>query len=373
MNKDHRFQRVAIKNFAEVITGGTPSTVINEYWDDGTIPWLNSGELNNRYITQSSNYITESGLKNSNAKIMPPGTVMIALTGATTGVTALLQIEACANQSVTGILPSDNHDPKYLYFYLSSLRQQILDKSWGGAQKHISQGYVKEIEVPFPPLDEQRRIAAILDKADAIRQKRQESIRLTEEFLRSTFLELFGDPVTNPKGWKIEPLENLVNFTTGKLDSNAAVKGGAYPFFTCSREDLQIDNYAFDCEALLLAGNNASADYSVKYYKGKFNAYQRTYVITMSRLSLSYRYMQYALEMKLQDMKRLSKGTNTKYLTLGILNQLEFQIPDEKSQRLFDRIIASLGRHSIIQNDALKLSETNFTALVQSAFRGELS
>lgn len=203
MSKGHGLPHIAIKDFAEVVTGGTPSTVIKEYWENGKIPWLNSGELNNRFITNSSNYITEAGLKNSNAKMMPLDTVLIALTGATTGVTALLKIEACANQSVTGILPSDNHDPKYLFFYLNSLRQQILDKSWGGAQKHISQGYVKEIEVPLPPLPEQRRIAAILDKADAVRRKRQESIRLTEEFLRSVFLDMFGDPVTNSKGWKV--------------------------------------------------------------------------------------------------------------------------------------------------------------------------
>lgn len=210
MIKDHHFPHVEIKDFAEVVTGGTPSTVISEYWDNGTIPWLNSGELNNRHITRSSNYITESGLKNSNAKVMPPDTVLIALTGATTGVTALLKIEACANQSVTGILPSNNHDPKFLYFYLSSLRQKILGKSWGGAQKHISQGYVKDIKVPLPSLDEQRRIAAILDKADAIRRKRQESIHLTEEFLRSTFLEIFGDPVLNPKGWDTVRMEDII-------------------------------------------------------------------------------------------------------------------------------------------------------------------
>lgn len=372
MSKSHSYQRFAIKDFAEVITGGTPSTAVNEYWERGIIPWLNSGELNSRYITKSSNFITESGLKNSNAKMMPPDTVLIALTGATTGVTALLKIEACANQSVTGILPSKNHDSQYLYFYLSSLRQKILDKSWGGAQKHISQGYVKDIEIPLPPLPEQRRIAAILDKADAIRRKRQESIRLMEEFLSSVFLDIFGDPVTNPRGWPVEPLEKLVNFTTGKLDSNAAVKDGAYPFFTCSKEDFRIDKWAFDCEALLLSGNNASADYSVKYCKGKFNTYQRRYVITMARPVLSYRYMQYALEMKLQDMKRLSKGKNTKYLTLGLLNQFKLQVPDRNVQIKFESLVNRIIDLTNTQNSSLLLTNSVFESCIQRAFRGGL-
>ncbi|MCF6178113.1 MAG: restriction endonuclease subunit S [Geopsychrobacter sp.] len=167
-------------------------------------------------------------------------------------------------------------------------------------------------------------------------------------------------------------MQSLVNFTTGKLDSNAAVPGGKHPFFTCSRENFEIDTFAFDCEALLLAGNNASADYSVKYYKGKFNAYQRTYVITMARDNLSIRYMQYALEMKLKDMKRLSKGTNTKYLTLGILNELKFQVPDEGTQAKFEEVKGSLECNKARHDNALLLAEDNFNSLVQRAFRGEL-
>ena len=103
-----------IEDFAEVTTGGTPATKVKAYWN-GDIPWLNSGELNRGVIDSSSNFITKQGLSNSATKMMPIDTVLIALTGATTGVTALLKIKACANQSVTGILPSQHHIPKYLY------------------------------------------------------------------------------------------------------------------------------------------------------------------------------------------------------------------------------------------------------------------
>lgn len=268
------------------------------------------------------------------------------------------------------IINSANLDLRYLYY---ALKQAKLDKhTITTSIPGLNRDDIYNTKIPLPLLGEQRRIAAILDKADVIRRKRQESIRLTEEFLRSTFLEMFGDPETNPKGWGVDPLEKLVNFTTGKLDSNAAVPGGSYPFFTCAREDYQIDTYAFDCEALLLAGNNASADYSVKHYKGKFNAYQRTYVITLARTDLTYRYMQYALEMKLQDMKRLSKGTNTKYLTLGILNQLQFQVPDKALQIKFELIKNSVTSHMMKQNESLALSNKTFESCVNRAFRGEL-
>ena len=105
------------------------------------------------------------------------------------------------------------------------------------------------------------------------------------------------------------------------------VENGRYPFFTCAKESYKIDSYAFDCEALLLAGNNAAGIYDVKHYKGKFNAYQRTYVLRLMNEKWSYILFKRQLEDKLQYLQSQSKGTNTRYLTLGILNELRFVVP----------------------------------------------
>src|SRR5262249_16193667 len=153
------------------------------------IPWLNSGELNKSVIRDSDNYITESGLNNSSAQMMPKNTVLIALTGATTGIAALLKIEACGNQSVTGILPSKSHDSNFVLHYLRTARSRIVAESWGGAQKHISQAYVKQLRVPFPPLSEQRRIAAILDQADELRSKRRATLKHVENLAKAIFFD----------------------------------------------------------------------------------------------------------------------------------------------------------------------------------------
>ena len=80
------------------------------------------------------------------------------------------------------------------------------------------------------------------------------------------------------QGWEIVSIGSICNIKTGKLDANASSEDGAYPFFTCSKEELRIDNYAYDCECVLIAGNG---DLNVKYYNGKFNAYQRTYIISL--------------------------------------------------------------------------------------------
>jgi len=261
-------------------------------------------------------------------------------------------------------------DLRWLTFLLATLGMTKLNRAAAIPGLNREDAYRQRLLLP--PLAEQKRIAAILDKADAIRRKRQAAIKLADDFLRATFLDMFGDPVTNPKGWDVKPFDELVNFTTGKLDSNAAVKGGSYPFFTCSRENFQIDTYAFDCEALLLAGNNAAAEYSVKYYKGKFNAYQRTYVITTNGNQITYRYLQQALGLKLNDLKRLSKGTNTKYLTLGILKNLQFQSPSKASLASFDRIVEINEITKNKLHNSAQMADMNFNSITQRAFRGEL-
>jgi restriction endonuclease S subunit len=212
-------KELKISEFADVVTGGTPSTSVKEYWENGKIPWLNSGELNKGYIYNAENFITEAGLKNSSTKMMPANTVLIALTGATCGLSAITKIEACANQSVTGILPSNNHIPEYLFHYLRRQRQRILDKAWGNAQPHISQAFVKNFKVPLPPLPDQLHIANILSKAENLIAQRKESIRLLDEFLKSTFLEMFGDAVNNEKKWNKSELKNYSKVRIGPFGS----------------------------------------------------------------------------------------------------------------------------------------------------------
>jgi type I restriction enzyme S subunit len=242
----------------------------------------------------------------------------------------------------------------------------------GVAQPQITGQSLSRFQIPLPPLAEQKRIAAILDAADALRTKRREALAQLDVLLQSTFLTLFGDPVANPMGLSKKTLETAFQFTTGKLDSNAANEGGEYPFFTCARETFAIDEYAFDCEALLLAGNNANADYSVKHYKGKFNAYQRTYVITVDETILTYEYARFALEYMLGDLKRFSKGTNTKYLTMVILNRMPILVPSLDEQRGFAAIVESVERQKAAQRTHLAELDALFAALQHRAFRGEL-
>ncbi|HDY8157263.1 TPA: restriction endonuclease subunit S [Vibrio vulnificus] len=134
--------------------------------------------------------------------------------------------------------------------------------------------------------------------------------------------------------WQTVKLKDIVNFNTGKLNSNAANDGGLYPFFTCSPETLRINAHAFDCEAVLLAGNNANGVFPVKYYKGKFNAYQRTYVITpKANVQLDVKWLFFQIQFVTNVLQKLSVGTATKFLTKQILDSFEVRLPPIEHQR----------------------------------------
>ena len=143
-------------------------------------------------------------------------------------------------------------------------------------------------------------------------------------------------------------LGDVISFRTGKLNSNAAVENGVYPFFTCSPEPSSIDTFAFDEDAVLLAGNNANGDFNVKRYTGKFNAYQRTYVIT-TKNGVDIEYLFYALKLALNKFKQMSQGTATKFLTAEILRNFEIDLPPLDEQIEIGRILRVLDE-KIINN-----------------------
>lgn len=261
--------------------------------------------------------------------------------------------------------PKAELDKKFLFYYLSSL-----DIESAGYSRHFK--FLKENVVPVPPLREQKRIAAILDKADAIRRKRQQAIQLADDFLRAVFLDMFGDPNSNPKNADVLPMTEVFDIKTGKLNSNAAIEGGKYPFFTCAKEFFAIDEYAFDQEALLLAGNNAQADYDVKHYKGRFNAYQRTYVLTLRNSTWSYPFYKFALQYQLSNLKHASKGSSTKYITMEIMGRTMLPVPGQGDQKRFVDHFERVGNVQAALLVQAQNDENLFSALSNRAFSGQL-
>ena len=164
---------------------------------------------------------------------------------------------------------------------------------------------------------------------------------------------------------KICKLSDIARFTTGKLNSNAATMKGRYPFFTCAPKPLTIDTYAYDTKAVILAGNNAEGNFHIQYYEGKFNAYQRTYIIeTNDETIVDIRYLYYALKICLLHFKQISQGTATKFLTAKILNAFELPIPRIEEQQKIAFLLAEIDEkiktNEIINNNLEQQAKTLF-------------
>lgn len=197
-----------ISEVAFTASGGTPSTTKREYWDNGKVPWINSGMLKDNLISAPSHFITELGLKNSSAKLFPKNTVVIALTGANVGKVGILNFECSANQSVTGLYPSNNTNAKYLFYFLLSARSSIVSMAIGSAQPHINKGIVDNLHVPIAPLAEQRRIVAKLDdlmkRIDRTRSRLERIPELIKRFRQSILFAAISGKLTEE--WRVQYL-----------------------------------------------------------------------------------------------------------------------------------------------------------------------
>ena len=147
----------------ETYLGGTPSKSKNEFWDNGSIPWINSGEVNNFRITKGTTLITKLGIEKSSTKLLPKGTVVIAITGATLGQYSILEIESCFNQSVVGIVGNNKIKSSFIYFWIANNIHAIIRNATGGAQQHINKEDVNSFEMIVPSDELLNRYQSIVE------------------------------------------------------------------------------------------------------------------------------------------------------------------------------------------------------------------
>lgn len=175
---------VRLGDICRTTSGGTPSRGDRRFYGGG-ISWVKSGELNDGLVSSTEETISQAGLDASNAKVYPPGTLLIALYGATVGRLGILGISAATNQAVCAVFPDVNLHRDYLFFYMLGQRERLMEISFGGAQPNISQEIVRSLPVPLPPLPEQRRIAAILNEQMAAVERARAAAEAQLELLEA--------------------------------------------------------------------------------------------------------------------------------------------------------------------------------------------
>ncbi len=376
---DNMKQGWEIKKLGEVciVERGSSPRPIEKYQTDSPdgVNWIKIGDTKgvDKYIFSTKEKITKEGAEKS--RYVKEGDFILS-NSMSFGKPYIMKTDGYIHDGWFVFRLPDYLDKDYFYYLLTSpnVQEQIQSLGAGAIVKNISGDLVKKVDITFPKsLPEQQRIVSILDEAFAAIAK---ALANAEQNLKNA-KELFESYLNSIKANKVD-LGSLVDIKTGKLNSNAAVENGKYPFFTCSREVYAIDNYAFDLEAILLAGNNASGDFNVKHYKGKFNAYQRTYVITVNeKQKVLYRYLYFQLLKSLKEFKEMSVGANTRFLKLGMIQGLKIALPTIEEQQSIVRQLDALRAETqkleaVYQKKIADLEELK-KSILQKAFSGGLN
>lgn len=323
-----------------VTSGGTPKSSIKEYYEPKQIPWLKTKEVNYCRIYETESYISKDGLDNSSAKMIPQNSVIVAMYGQgdTAGRVAINKIPLTTNQACCNLIIDETKACyEFVYYQLVTLYEKMVSLKNGGAQPNLNAAIIKSMEIKLPPLKTQRYIADILSSYDDLIENNQKQIKLLEEAAQRLYKEWFVDlrfpghentKIVDgvPEGWRKFPLEEIAPVVTGKKDANYGDKGGNYPFFTCSQETITAPGYSFDTSAVILAGNG---DFNVKLYRGKFEAYQRTYVLAPFDHSNLFN-LYFTVQNNMEALAKGASGSTIKFLTKGMLQKILVLTADKK-------------------------------------------
>lgn len=391
------WQITKISDVCQTSSGGTPLRSRKEFFEGGTIPWLLSGEVSQREITQSENFITPAGLANSSAKIFPPNTVLVAMYGATAGKVGLLKFEATTNQAVCGILPSPRFVPEYLYYVFLWKERELAGQAIGNAQPNISQAKIRETVIPIPPLAEQQRIVAMLDEAfegvaKATANAERNLANARELFSASLHARISGASAGAPTRTLVEISRQ---FGRGKSKhrprNDPALYGGPYPFIQTG----EVRNASHYITSHTQTYNEVGLRQSKLWPAGTicitiaaniaetgvltFDACFPDSVIGIvvdERLA-NAEYVEFLLQFFQVQLKAQGKGSAQENINLGTFESARFPIPDLGVQREIVEVLNLIdGQTQSLQSiyeARLKTLGDLRAALLAKAFSGELT
>jgi type I restriction enzyme, S subunit len=380
-------------NLGELVTirgGGTPDRKNPNYWG-GSIPWASVKDLKSLVLKSTQEFITEEGVKSSATNVIPPGTVIIG-TRMAVGKACITELSVAINQDLKALFCSPKLLPQYLLWFLTCSSQQLENQATGATVKGVKIDALNMLKIPLPPLEEQRRIAAILDKADEVRRKRQQAIALTEELLRSLFLDMFGDPVTNPKGWEVVKLGIVTDSKLGKMLSESARKGISpvkylgnthvrwrsfnleeLPEMDFSDTELQKLDLRYG-DLIVCEGGEVGRCAIWRNELENISFQKALHRIRCQTTKVIPEYLQeyFVFMAKRGGLVSSTSSATIAHLTGVRLKQLPLPLPLISEQRSFQKIYKMYEQLMFKYNRDYKEIEILFNSLLQKAFRGEL-
>ena len=373
----------------DLLGGGTPSKEVDDFWG-GSIPWATVKDLKHDILENTVDRISQLGLDNSSSKLVRSGSILIA-TRMAVGRVVMAGVDVAINQDLKAITCDDNIDTKFLYYFLQSQNNYFNRMSSGATVKGIKVAHIMDLEIPLPPLAEQKKIAAILDAADQLRQKDQQLIDHYTALSQSLFLDMFGDPVSNPMGWEKDKMGR--HFRIQRGGSPRPINdylGGTYPWIKIGDgtkgEEIYLRNTkehiiedGLKKTRLLPAGSIIFANCGVSLGFARIITFEGC----IHDGWLSFSNIDESVINKIFLLKTLNSITNyfratapdgtQPNLNTSIMKKFELILPPIELQDMFVERLQAIENAKAQAKQTCELSISLFESLLQRAFKGELT
>ena len=367
-------------------SGATPKGGATVYIETGTALIRSQNVYNLAFDYQGLTYITEDASNKLNSVTVHEKDVLLNITGDSVARVCMVPnnvLPARVNQHVAILRTNENLLPEYLLYYLASPHMQAymlnLAVGKGASRNALTKGMIEDFPLLLPSVEEQKNIVKYLSTYDDLIENNQKQIKLLEEAAQRLYKEWFVDlrfpgyentPIIDgvPQGWKKVFLGNVTPILTGKKDANFGTDDGDYPFFTCSQEPIKAPSYSFDTSAVILAGNG---DFNVKLYRGKFEAYQRTYVLSPNEekhLFLLYN----AVNESMAVLVKGASGSTIKFLTKGMIESIPMFIPTDELLERYNNYSEAVQQKLECLKNAIKNATEARDRLLPKLMSGEL-
>lgn len=371
----------------EIVSGSTPKTSIKEYWD-GDVKWITPAELtdDSYIIYDSARKLTELGVKKTGLSPFPAGTVILS-SRAPIGKVAIAGCEMYCNQGFKNLICSERINNKYLYWFLKGNTTFLNSLGRGATFKEISKGIVSKIEINVPDLADQEKAVCNLEKLSEIIQLRKKELNALNDLIRARFVEMFGDPVTNPFNWEKSQLGKVCDVRDGTHDSpeyfetgwplvtSKNVTGGHLDLTSCnyiSEEDYKkinerskVDSGDIIMPMIGTVGKPVIVDVEPAF------AIKNVALIKFPKKSLvSNIYIRALLESDYFDRAVIDKvrGGTQKFISLGDIRKFEILVPDIEVQNNFATFVAQVDKSKVAVQKSLDETQLLFNSLMQKYF-----
>ena len=364
-----------IKDVADVIGGGTPDTTKLEYWN-GNIQWFTPTEIgHNKYVNKSKRTITEKGLKNSSAKLLPPKTILLT-SRATIGECSIIEKECATNQGFQSLVPNSLINNEFCYYLINTKKKELLRKASGSTFLEISNSEIKQIKCKFPSLLEQQKIATFLSLMDTRIEKQRQLVESLKKYKRGLLSAIFDRKLrfkdTDFSLWKnVRLSECCLGFDNKRQPISSELREkGTVPYYGANGIQDYVKDYIFDGEYILLAEDGGHFDeFQTKpiaqYITGKSWVNNHAHILQATEKDCT-KYIYYALVHK--DIRKYINGSSRAKLNQEDMWQIVILLPNLKQQIKIAQFMSSIDKILSIEEKMLTVLEEKKQGLLQQMF-----